>query len=101
MAYNRYSQLKVTDGIVQQMPFVKIKELSTDKYITWKLNSDRYEILSDTYYGNPIYDFLLNYGNPQIMSEFEIEDGATIRIPFPLDIVLKNYNEEVNRLINQ
>ena len=101
MANNRYSQLKTINGIQQQMPFIRIPESSSDKYITWKINDSRFDILSDNYYGSPMYDYLLNYANPQYISEFDIVDGDIIRIPFPLDNVLINYNNEVDRIVNK
>jgi hypothetical protein len=88
--YNRYSILVNTNGSSETMPFIKLPENSTDKYEYWGQFS-RMDKLSQKYYGNPFYDFLILYGNPQYLSEFDIEDGALIRIPFPHNKVISDY----------
>jgi hypothetical protein len=37
------------------------------------------------------YDFLILYGNKIYLTEFDIPDGALIRIPFPLSKVKADY----------
>ena len=97
--FNRYSQLKNNNFGKQQMPFVKINEQITDKYISWKLNRSRYDILSDTYYGSPEYGFLISYANPTYINEHDINDGDIIRIPFPLDTSLSIYNNNLKNIL--
>ena len=101
MDYNRYELLKKDDGTYKQMPFVNIPKQSTDKYVEWNINGSRYDKLSNKYYGSPFYDFLLTFANPQYLSEFEINTGEIIRIPFPLtnaletyELALKKYNKK-------
>ena len=42
-------------------------------------------------YSNPFYDFLILYANKIYLNEFDIPDGALIRIPFPLSKVKADY----------
>lgn len=98
--YKRYELLKTDNGTYKQMPFVKIPNLSSDKYIEWRLGDSRYDKISYQYYGSPFYDFLLSYANPQYLSEFDIENGNIIRVPFPLQNALSIY-ESVLKLNNK
>jgi hypothetical protein len=89
--YDRYSILKKSDGTYLRMPFVKLPENSSDKYINWKFNFDRLDKISQKYYGSPFYDFLIMIGNPTFENEFDIPDNELIRIPFPLKQAKANY----------
>lgn len=97
IGYNRYSSLK-TNGIV---PFVKLPNNSTDKYINWSVMDSRYDKISEKYYGNPFYDIFLILGNSDFVSEYDIPDGTLIRIPFPLAKVKADYEEILLQQINQ
>lgn len=89
--YNRYSILKNGDGTTDSMPFVKLPVNPSDKYEYWNSEFSRLDKLSQKYYGNPFYDFLILYANPQYVSEFDIPAEALIRIPFPLNKVKGDY----------
>ncbi|MFW6225599.1 MAG: hypothetical protein ACOC3V_01405 [bacterium] len=94
--YNRYTLLKKEDGGIEQPPFVNLPKNLSDKYINWVNGVDRLDKISVKYYGNPFYDFLILYANPKYISEFDIPDGALIRIPFPLSKILSDYEEIIN-----
>jgi len=89
--YDRYAILRNDDGTIQPMPFVNLPVNSSDKYEFWSSNTSRLDKISKKYYGNPFYDFLILYGNNIYNSEFDIPDGALIRIPFPLSKALADY----------
>jgi hypothetical protein len=89
--YNRYGILKNGDGTTESMPFVKLPVNASDKYEYWNTTFSRLDKISQRYYANPFYDFLILYANPQYVSEFDIPDGALIRIPFPLSKVKADY----------
>lgn len=88
--YNRYQILKNGDGTTERMPYVNLPLNQSDKYETWNTEYSRLDKLSQKYYGNPFYDFLILYANGY-MSEFDIDDGQLIRIPFPLTKVKNDY----------
>jgi len=96
--YNRYELVTNTDGTIDQMPFVEIPTQSTDKYISWVVGKSRLDKLSQRYYGTPYYDWLIIYANPEFISEFDIFDGASIRVPFPLDKAIALYNENLSNI---
>lgn len=89
--YDRYAILKNDDGTVSSMPFVDLPINASDKYEYWNTEFSRLDKLSQKYYGNPFYDFLILYANNIYMTEFDILDGALIRIPFPLSKVKNDY----------
>ena len=89
--YNRYTILKNGDGTTDLMPFVNLPINPSDKYEYWNTEFSRMEKLSQKYYGNPFYDFFILYANSGFISEFDIPDGALIRIPFPLNKVKSDY----------
>ena len=99
--YNRYELLKNNDGTISPMPFVSIPERKSDKYLYWNAGFNRLDKLAQKYYGNPFYDFLILYANPQFISEFDIMDGTLIRIPFPLAQVRSDYESKLEQIINQ
>lgn len=82
--YKRYELLKNEDGTTSSMPFVNIPQNLSDKFEYWNTNFSRLDKISQKYYGNPFYDFLILYANNIYVNEFDIPDGALIRIPFPL-----------------
>jgi len=99
VGYDRYRTLKKGDGTVEPMPFVKIPESPSDKYITWNPRFDRLDVIADKYYGNPFYDFLIYYSNPEFLCFFDVPDNATIRIPFPLSTAKVEYERLVEKKI--
>ena len=88
--YNRYVILINGDSTTDLMPFVNIPINQSDKYELWNTEFSRLDKLSQKYYDNPFYDFLILYANGY-MSEFDISDGQLIRIPFPLSKVKSDY----------
>jgi len=63
-SYNRYAILKNTNGTTDNMPFVTLPMNSSDKFEYWNSTFSRMDKLSQKYYGNPFYDFLILYANP-------------------------------------
>ena len=95
MSYNTYDRYGFfrEEGQIRMVPFVAIPKKSTDYFEKYILGQTRLDILSHKYYGNPNYDWLIMHANPELGSmEFEIPDNSDIRIPYPLDITLQEYN---------
>lgn len=99
--YNRYHALKNDNGTTDLMPFIKLPANLSDKHEYWNTVNSRMDKLSLKYYGNPFYDFLILYGNPEYVSEFDIPDGVLIRIPFPLGKAKADYEAIINQIRNQ
>lgn len=97
--YDRYKLLR-KDGKTLTVPFVKITERTTDKFIKFDTTSNRLDIVSDTYYGTPHFDWLILMANPQFGGlEFNIPSGTQIRIPYPLDGAIEDYETAIRNSI--
>ena len=99
--YSRYAILKNGDGTTDSMPFVRIPVNPSDKYEDWNIGFSRLDKLADKYYGNPFYDFLILYANPQFVNEFDIPDNTLIRIPFPLQKAKADYEAALSAFKKQ
>ena len=94
---DRYSRFK-SDSDYKPVPGIKIIEKKSDKYLTYKGGSTRFDILSEKYYNSPYYGWLIMLANPEFGGlEFNIPNNKTIRIPFPLTSTINNYLEEVDK----
>lgn len=96
--YDRYQLVRNTDGTIDQLPFINIPSSTTDKYVEWINGKSRLDKLSQRYYGTPVFDWLILYGNSEYISEFDFIDGATIRIPFPLENAINNYQAILSQI---
>lgn len=99
--YKRYELLKKDDSTYENMPFVNLPQNPSDKFEYWNTDYSRMDKLSLKYYGNPFYDFLILYGNKIYLNEFDIPDGALIRIPFPFDKVKADYEAALTAFKNK
>jgi len=96
---DRYEKFR-SDSEFRPVPGIKIPEKSTDKYLTYKVGSTRFDVLSQTYYNSPYYGWLIMLANPEFGGlEFNIPNNKTIRIPFPLIPSINSYIEGVDTYI--
>ena len=94
--FDRYTEFKI-DGNVKPLPFIKIPPKSTDKIIPYLKGRDRMDKLSQSYYNNPYYGWLIMAANPEYGGiEFDIPNNSFIRLPFPLKQSIQQYIEQVN-----
>lgn len=94
--YDRYKKFR-RDGKILHVPFIEIPERNTDYYTYYKAGQTRLDLLSYQYYNDPCYAWLIMQANPQYGSlEFLIPDGAKLRIPSPLDVVISRYNADID-----
>lgn len=97
MSYNRYNRFLV-NGKYNIIPSVKIYNKSTDYMEIYNKDKSRLDLISYKYYGDPNYDWLIMMANPEYGSmEYNIPDGAILRIPFPLNTTIDNYNSAIDR----
>lgn len=98
--FDRYSKLRV-DNSIELVPFVEIPKLESDYYVEYKRGITRLDVLSNDYYGNPNYGWLILQANPEVGSlEFNIKDNTILRIPFPLEYALVAYKEGIENYKN-
>lgn len=96
MSYDRYKKFR-NNGKIDLVPGIRLSEKSTDKYTQYILNESRLDLISYEYYGDANYDWLILMANPEYGSlEYLIPNGAYIRIPFPLDETIKEYEKQVD-----
>ena len=99
MSYNRYSDFNI-DGEIKRVPFVKLPFKSSDKEDIYERGKTRLDILSNKYYKDSNYGWLILLANSEYGSlEFNIEDNSKIIIPFPLETSLNDYKYEINKYI--
>lgn|SRR5690606_28972496 len=99
--YDRYEIYRNDDGSIDQLPFVEIPTNASDKYINWRLGVDRLDKVAKRYYDNEFFDFIILLANPNYISEFDIDDGDVIRIPFPLDKAKTDYENGLKKARNR
>lgn len=81
-------------GFLRHHRSMKLKEITPEdsqrlvhKYHVWK-QSDRFWKLSNKYYGDPGYWWVIARYNEQ-PTESHLDNGDTIVIPFPLQVTLR------------
>lgn len=95
MGFDRYSQVR-NGNEIGLVPFVEIPVKNTDRYETYRKGSTRLDQLSYQYYDSPDYAWLIMQANPQYGSmEFAIPDGSELRIPYPLNSTLDDYQKGI------
>lgn len=93
--FDRYSPFK-NNGKLEIVPFIKIKKKNSDKYITYRKNLVRLDKISYEYYKSPDYGWLIMQANPEYGSiENFIPDGVVLRIPYPLDVTISDYLNDI------
>lgn len=74
-------------------PVRKISPESTDILHTLKMG-ERLDNLAYKWYSLPLCGYIIMCANPEFENEFEIPVGTQIRIPMPLDRILKLWKIE-------
>jgi len=98
--YNRYAQFTINNNAVT-VPFVKIPEKLTDKFVVYKRNRSRLDKISQDKYGTPYFGFLILAANPEYGGlEWNIPDNASLRVPFPLNLSMSDYKSAVKKILS-
>ena len=99
MSFDRYSRFRI-NGQITKIPMVTLTEKDSDRFIVYKAGVTRLDNVSYEHYGDANYDWLIMLANREYGSlEFNIPDGATLRIPWPLSLTLEDYNNQVEKYI--
>ena len=98
--FDRYGNFKNKDKF-SFIHFIKLSKKPTDLNIKWK-ETKRLDKVSNDVYGSPFYGWLILLANPKYGGlEFDIPDGVSLRIPFPLMESLQDYQKKVDNYILQ
>jgi hypothetical protein len=93
MAYtNRYRNF-LENNVQRTVPFVAVPVKATDKYPIYTIGKSRLDKMSLSFYGDPYHGWLILQANPEFTKETDIIDGAILRVPFPLNQSLTDYND--------
>lgn len=94
--YDRYKKIR-REGSMGILPIFTLSKKNSDYYERYTYGS-RLDNFSNKYYGNPNYDWLILIANPQYGSmEFDIPRNAEIRIPYPLENTLIEYEAKIKK----
>jgi hypothetical protein len=97
MAFDRYLDFKM-NGEMKFLPFITIQEQPTDIKVVYSNGISRLDIISNKYYDDPTYGWLIQLANPQYGSiEFDYPQECILRIPFPLESAISLYNKEIQK----
>lgn len=100
MAFSRYSRL-IVNGELKSFPEIKIGKRNTDIFTVYNPNKTRLDRIAADVYGDDTLYWIILLANPQYYMEFDIPPGAVIRVPNPIDDVLKEFNLKIiNNQIN-
>ena len=100
LEFDRYSKFR-TDNSIEIVPFIDIPKLDSDYYVEYRKGVTRLDVISNNYYGDPNFGWLILQANPEVGSlEFNIKDKTILRIPFPLDYALSAYKTGVDTYKN-
>ena len=95
MAYNRYKKFSKS-GEMKLVPFAEVPFTEGDRYIRYRRGQTRLDKVSYEHYKDPNYGWLILQANPSVPPlEFLIPDGTLLRIPYPLDIAISNYENSI------
>lgn len=93
--YDRYLKFR-GNGKIGFVPFVPVPKGSNDFYEVYKRGKTRLDKVSYDYYGDSNFAWFILQANPEYGSlEFNIPDGAVLRIPFPLHDALIGYDNNM------
>lgn len=99
MAYNRYASFMI-DNEIKNVPFIKLPSKTSDKIEIYELGVTRLDIISEKYYKNPNYGWLIQLANPSLGSlEFNIPNHTEYVVPYPLETTLKDLQNETLKYI--
>ena len=94
--YDRYQKFRNDGYVDRNVPFIPIKQASTDLFITFDARTMRLDTLSYKYYNDANYAWLILQANPSVPTfEYLIDTGTSLRIPYPLDTAISRYEKAV------
>lgn len=101
MATSRYRFLITPQRTMQTVPGIVISKRNTDKFVIYNYDKMRFDTISAEIYGDDLYNWLILLGNPEYPLEFDIPNNTVIRVPFPLNDVLSEYEQKVLAIKNK
>jgi hypothetical protein len=75
------------------IPSITIKERDTDKFVNYSYQTNRLDRISAEIYGDDTYWWVILMANPDYYMEYDIPTNTVIRVPFPLEEVLFDFQK--------
>jgi hypothetical protein len=103
MALNYFNRYKTLDTETRHVspPFIKLNNKASDIFVVYEVGKSRLDKLSQQHYSVPYYGWLIMMANPELGAvEWEIPDGTPLRIPYPLQETLKEYESKLKNRLN-
>lgn len=95
--FDRYAQFR-NGNKIDIVTFGEVPEKASDKFITYEKGVTRLDQVSYQFYGSSSYAWLILQANAKYGSlEFRIPDGVTLRIPYPLNVSLSDYQKSIEK----
>ena len=94
MPYNFYSLLKDNDKL-RNMPPIRIEKKSTDKSVTYNKQKNRLDTIAGNIYNDETLWRLILWANEEYFLEFDIPDNTVIRVPYPVQDVINEIQQEI------
>jgi hypothetical protein len=92
---DRYKYLKNSDGSMSSMPKIVLKNKTTDIFRVYNFDRTRLDRISAEVYGEDEYGWLILLANPEYAIEFDIPQGAVLRVPYPLRDTLSEFESKI------
>lgn len=99
MAFSRYRNF-IINGRMLSIPSIPIKSRETDKFVNYNYQVNRLDRISAEVYGDDTYWWVIMMANPNYYMEYDIPINTVIRVPFPLEEVLFDFQKSVLIKIN-
>jgi len=80
---------------MKSFPKILISKRTTDIYVTYNSNKTRLDRIASEAYGDDTLYWIILLANPNYYMEFDIPNGAVIRVPNPLSEVITEFNNKV------
>lgn len=89
------NKLLVDGDQIKPMPAITISNRSTDKRVIYNSNLTRLDRIAGDIYEDETYWKIILWANPAYYLEFDIPNNTVIRVPFPLNDVLKEVTNQI------
>lgn len=89
------NKLLVDGDQIKPMPAVTISKRGTDKRVIYNTNLTRLDRIAGDIYGDETYWKIILWANPAYYLEFDIPNNTVIRVPYPLNEVLKEVTNQI------
>lgn len=92
--YNIYNKIKSRLGRIIPLPTINIKKRPTDIYVTKGFK--RLDQLAYDFYDDADLWKIILIANPLFKNDFTIHHNVVIRVPYPINDVLNEINEQLD-----